>query len=106
MKNMIFRIFCITFLSTALLASSTVLAASGKSNPATYTCAELIEVDIDYIPQVVYWIDGYNWAGEEEVGVGVDWFAVPVETIVTECEKNPSQPAAKVIKKHSKKHNK
>jgi hypothetical protein len=99
MKDMIFRIFCIALLSTALLASSAALAGSGK-NPATYTCAELIEVDIEDIPQVVYWLDGFNWAGDPEYDADVVWTPVEIDTVVVECKKDPTKKARKVVKSH------
>ncbi len=48
---------CIALIAARLLVSGVALA--GK-NPATYSCAELLEVDVDYVPQVIYWLDGYN----------------------------------------------
>jgi len=91
-------------ISVALIAACLLVsgvAMAGKS-PATYTCAELLDVDVDYVPQVVYWLDGYNWAGDPMLEEDVEW--VPVETpgILVDCKKDPSQKAADVVKKHSK----
>ena len=55
----------IALTAACLFASGVALADKGK-NPATYTCAELIEVDIVDVPQVVYWLDGFNWAGDPQ----------------------------------------
>ena len=90
--------------SSALIAACLLVsgvALAGK-NPATYTCAELIEVDVDYVPQVIYWLDGYNWAGDPMLVEDVEWVPVETDTILIECKKDPSQKAADVVKKHSK----
>jgi hypothetical protein len=93
------RTISVALIAACLLVSGVALA--GK-NPATYTCAELIEVDVDYVPQVVYWLDGYNWAGDPVLDEDVEWVPVETDTIITECKKDPSQKAAAVVKKHSK----
>ena len=82
-----------------LFASGVALADKGK-NPATYTCAELIEVDIVDVPQVVYWLDGFNWAGDPQYDAAVEWTPVEIDTVYVECQKNPSKKARKVVKKH------
>ena len=91
----------IAVIAACLVASGAALADKGK-NPATYTCAELVEVDIEYVPQIVYWLDGFNWAGDAEYNAEVDWTPVEIDTVFVECEKNPSQKARKVVKKHGK----
>ena len=52
----------------------------------------------------MYWIDGYTASGEEVTVVGEEYFAVPVEEIVEVCEKDPSKPAAEVVKAQRQKH--
>ena len=89
----------IAVIAACLMVSGVALA--GK-NPATYTCAELIEVDVEYVPQVIYWLDGYNWAGDPVLDAEVEWVPVETETIIIECKKDPSQKAADVVKKHNK----
>ena len=64
------RTVSIILIAACLLVSGVALA--GK-NPATYTCAELLEVDIDYVPQGIYWLDGYNWAGDPVFDADVEW---------------------------------
>ena len=91
----------IALIAVCLLASGAALADKGK-NPATYTCAELVEVDIVDVPQMVYWLDGFNWAGDPEYDAEVDWTPVEIDTVIIECKKNPSQKARKVVKKHGK----
>ena len=89
----------IALTAACLVASGGALADKGK-NPATYTCAELIEVDIVEVPQVVYWLDGFNWAGDAEYDADVEWTPVEIDTVIVECKKNPSKKARKVVKKH------
>jgi hypothetical protein len=89
----------IALIAVCLLASGVALADKGK-NPATYTCAELVEVDIVDVPQIVYWLDGFNWAGDPEYDEAVAWTPVEIDTVYVECQKNPSQKARKVVKKH------
>jgi hypothetical protein len=89
----------ITLIAACLMASGAALAGKGK-NPATYTCAELIDVEIEYVPQMVYWLDGFNWAGDPEYDAEVEWTPVEIDTVIIECKKNPSQKARKVVKKH------
>jgi hypothetical protein len=89
----------IALIAACLVASGAALADGGK-NPATYTCAELIEVDIVEVPQVVYWLDGFNWAGDPEYDAAEVWTPVEIDTVYAECEKNPSKKARKVVKKH------
>lgn len=93
-------------LATAVTASCLLLAgialADAKKSPATYTCEELIAVDTELQPQVVYWLDGYTWAGDAVVDEDVEWVPVDVEDVIVECTKDPSQPAKAVVKKHSK----
>jgi hypothetical protein len=91
----------IALMATCLLASGVALADKGK-HPATYTCAELIEVDVEYVPETIYWRDGYNWAGDPVYDEEVDWVAVETDTIIIECKKDPSQKAVDVVKKHRK----
>jgi hypothetical protein len=91
----------IALIAACLVASGTALADKGK-NPATYTCAELIDVEIEYVPQMVYWLDGFNWAGDPEYDAEVVWTPVEIDTVIVECKKNPSQKARKVVKKHGK----
>ena len=96
----------IVFISTALAAACLLVsgvALADKKNPATYTCAELIEVDVEEVPQVVYWLDGYTWAGDPVYTEEVEWVAIETDTIIIECKKDPSQKAADVVKKHRKK---
>jgi hypothetical protein len=90
---------CIALVAACLLVSGVALA--GK-NPATYTCAELLEVDVDYVPQVVYWLDGYTWAGDPVYDEDVEWVPVETDTVIIDCKKDPSQKAAAVVKKHRK----
>jgi hypothetical protein len=61
----------IALIAASLLTSGAALAGKGK-NPATYICAELIEMDIEYVPQYVYWLDGFNCAGDPEYGAEVE----------------------------------
>ena len=89
----------IALIAACLLVSGVAMA--GK-NPATYTCSELLEVDVDYVPQVVYWLDGYNWAGDPMLEEDVEWVPVATDDILVDCKKDPSQKAADVVKKHSK----
>ena len=89
----------IALIAACLVASGAALADKGK-NPATYTCAELIDVEIEDVPQVVYWLDGFNWAGDPEYDSEVEWTPVEIDTVIVECKKNPSQKARKVVKKH------
>jgi hypothetical protein len=89
----------IALIAACLLAPGAALADKGK-NPATYTCAELIEVDVEYVPQTVYWLDGFNWAGDPVYDADVEWTPVEVDTIIIECKKDPSQKASEVVKKH------
>ena len=99
--------FAVAFATIAFLGSAVVSpvgADSDKKNPATYTCAELIELSVDYIPAAIYWIDGYTSSGEEVIVVGEEYFAVPVEEIVEVCEKDPSKTAAEVVKAQRQKH--
>ena len=91
----------ITLIAACLMASGAALAGKGK-NLATYTCAELVDVEIEYIPQMVYWLDGFNWAGDAEYDAEVDWTPVEIDTVIIECKKNPSQKARKVVKQHGK----
>ena len=65
-------------------------------------CAELIDAEIEYVPQLVYWLDGFNWAGDPEYDADVEWTPVEIDTVIIECKKDPSQKARKVVKKHCK----
>jgi hypothetical protein len=89
----------IALIAVCLLSSGVALAGKGK-NPATYTCAELVEVDYVDVPQMVYWLDGFNWAGDAEYDAGVVWTPVEIDTVMIECKKNPCKKARKVVKKH------
>jgi hypothetical protein len=91
----------IALIAACLLASGVALAEKGK-NPATYTCAELIEVDVEEVPQVIYWLDGYTWAGDPVYDADVEWVPVETDTIIVECKKDPTQKAADVVKQHRK----
>lgn len=91
----------IALIAACLLASGVAFAGKGK-NPATYTCAELIEADIEDVPQIVYWLDGFNWAGDPEFDADVEWVPVETDTIIIDCKKDPSQKATDVVKKNSK----
>jgi hypothetical protein len=88
-------------IAACLLASGVALADKGK-NPATYTCAELIEADVEYVPELVYWLDGFNWAGDPVYDAGVDWVPVEDDAVIIDCKKDPSQKAADVVKKQRK----
>jgi hypothetical protein len=89
----------IALIAACLVASGPALAGKGK-NPATYTCAELIEVEIVDVPQVVYWLDGFNWAGDPEYDAEVEWTPVEIDSVIVDCKKDPSKKARKVVKKH------
>jgi hypothetical protein len=91
----------IAVIAACLVASGAALADKGK-NPATYTCAELIDVEIVDVPQVVYWLDGFNWAGDPVYDADVEWTPVEIDTVIIECKKDPSQKAADVVKKNRK----
>jgi hypothetical protein len=82
-------------------------AGAAKKNPATYTCAELISLDVEYIPHAIYWIDGFHTAGGDMVEVSADYFDIPEAEkaeIIAACKKNPEKPAAEVIKQTRDKH--
>jgi hypothetical protein len=89
----------VAVIAVCLVASGVALADKGKS-PATYTCAELIDVETDEVPQIVYWLDGFNWAGDPEYDAAVAWTPVEIDTVIVECKKDPSQKAKDVVKKH------
>ena len=99
-KTMIVSV-SIALIAACILASGVALADKGK-HPATYTCAELIEVDAEYVPEYVYWLDGFNWAGDPVFDAEVEWVPVETDTIIIECKKDPSQKAADVVKKNRK----
>ncbi|WP_210528513.1 HdeA/HdeB family chaperone [Rubellimicrobium arenae] len=88
-------------------ADSTAQAGpSGEIRPVTITCQDIVDTDVQLVPQLVYWIDGYNIAYDAATGqtdvdpvvsVAENWLAVPVENIIRACEANPDSAAADVI---------
>jgi hypothetical protein len=96
-----------TLLAFAGPLSVTGAAGAAKKNPATYTCADLISLDVKYIPHTIYWIDGFHSAGGDLVEVSADYFAIPEDEkakIIAACQKNPQKAAAEVIKQTRDRH--
>ena len=74
--------------------------------PVSITCQDIIDTDVELVPQLVYWIDGYNIAhnaltGETDVDpvvtVAENWLAVPANDVITACEAEPERLASEVI---------
>lgn len=87
-------------------ADSTESGPSGEIRPLTITCQDIVDTDVQLVPQLVYWIDGYNIAYDAVTGqtdvdpvvsVAQNWLTVPVENIIRACEANPASTAAEVI---------
>ena len=79
---------------------------SGDIRPLTLTCQDIVDTDVQLVPQLVYWIDGYNIAynaatGQTDVDpvvtVAENWLAVPAHKVITACEATPERPASEVI---------
>jgi acid stress chaperone HdeA len=69
--------------------------------PETITCEEFLAMDKDVQPLVVYWIDGYENAGDAKAeGVVIHIFERPISTVVSECRKAPKDALAQKIKKN------
>ena len=76
------------------------------------TCQDIIDTDVELVPQLVYWIDGYNIAydartGETDldpvVAVAENWLAVPANDVITACEAEPERLASEVITEEKQK---
>lgn len=85
---------------------------SGEIRPLTITCRDIVDTDVELVPQLVYWIDGYNIAYDADTGqtdvdpvvtVAENWLAVPANKVITACEASPDRPAAEVIAEEKKK---
>ena len=69
--------------------------------PETITCEEFLAMDKDVQPLVVYWIDGYENAGDAKAeGVVIHIFERPINTVVSECKKAPKDAVSQKIKKN------
>lgn len=82
-------------------------ADQGQLRPLTLTCQELVDQDIALIPAMAHWIDGYSVAYTQKgqvsdvdpvVAVSRQWFAVPVDKIITVCKANPQMAASEAIR--------
>ena len=85
---------------------------SGEIRPVTITCQDIIDTDVELVPQLVYWIDGYNVAydartGEADVdpviAVAENWLTVPANDVITACEASPEKLASEVIAEEKQK---
>ena len=71
-----------------LVGLGSVAEAGKKVKPSQMTCEDFLAVDEQARPQVLYWIAGYNRAGQEEVDIDV--LSKPITAaVVEECRKDP-----------------
>ena len=58
-------------------------ANGGEIRPLSTTCQDIIDTDVELVPQLVYWIDGYNIAYDAQTG------EMDVDPVVTVAENEP-----------------
>ena len=96
-------IVCGLFLAGAL---NTGFAAQGtpQKSPQEYTCGELLVTDFEYVPEIVYWHDGWNAKTDTLTEtIGEDWEPVAVDDVWADCQKDPNQKVADVVAKQRQK---
>lgn len=85
---------------------------AGEIRPLTITCQDIVDTDVKLVPQLVYWIDGYNIAHDALTGqtdvdpvvaVKQNWLAVPAQNVISACEAEPTRAAADVITEQKQK---
>ncbi|MCB1747299.1 MAG: hypothetical protein H6977_07245 [Gammaproteobacteria bacterium] len=72
--------------------------STSTKSPKDYTCEDLLVTDMEYVPEVVYWHDGWNAKDEvlSEV-IDEDWMPVEVDQVWSECQKDPSKKVGDVV---------
>ena len=87
-------------------------ANGGEIRPLSITCQDIIDTDVELVPQLVYWIDGYNIAYDAQTGemdvdpvvtVAENWLTVPATDVITACEANPEMLASDAIAEEKQK---
>lgn len=87
-------------------------ANGGEIRPLSITCQDIIDTDVELVPQLVYWIDGYNIAYDAQTGetdvdpvvtVAENWLAVPANDVITACVANPEMLASDAIAEEKQK---
>ena len=83
---------------------------TSTKHPRDYTCEDLLVTDMEYVPEVVYWHDGWNTKDQvlTEV-IDEDWMPVAVDEVWSECQKDPKQKVGDVVaaqraRQHAGKH--
>ena len=94
------KITLIAFGALASVSFTTFAHAGTPMDPAETTCQELVGTEVEFLPQIIYWIDGFNSHGDARATVDTEWFGIPVDKIVDTCKQTPDAKAADVIKKH------
>lgn len=93
--------FIIPLVFGTLLAGGAAAAehpAAPTKAPRDYTCQDLLVTDMAYVPEIVYWHDGWN--AKQDVLTEVideDWTPVAVDQVWSECEKNPGKTVGEVV---------
>ena len=87
-------------------------AEKGDIRPVSITCQDIIDTDVELVPQLVYWIDGYNIAYDARTGeadidpvvtVAENWLTVPANEVIAACEAEPERLASEVITEQKQK---
>ena len=95
-----------TAIALALLASLgvTSTAMAKPISPEKLTCKEYLATKTEHLPELTYWLDGFDSRGHAVVSVDEEWFAVPITDVVSECKKMPDALAMDILRNHHGKH--
>ncbi|MGE0487150.1 MAG: HdeA/HdeB family chaperone [Gammaproteobacteria bacterium] len=72
--------------------------AASTGHPRDLTCKDLLVTDMEYVPEVVYWHDGWNARdGVMTEVIDEDWLPVEVDQVWSECQKDPTRKVGDVV---------
>jgi len=86
-------------------ANATSNQSTPKKSPQNYTCEDLLTTDFEYVPEIVYWHDGWNEKQKDlKETIVEDWYPIAVDEVWTECSKAPHKKVAEVVHHQRAKH--
>ncbi|WP_130904898.1 MULTISPECIES: acid-activated periplasmic chaperone HdeA [unclassified Pseudomonas] len=89
------------FIATlAILVSSSVLAAKAPKTPVDkWTCSDFLEMDEEYQPSAVFFVEGFTKSGTPvDAVMDVDGTLTQTPRVVDACTENPQASFVNTIK--------
>lgn len=94
MRNLLVRALMLGLIAI----SAPALAASSETDMAKVTCAEAAKEGPEVLVLMMFWIDGYLSAEEDDTVMTNAWLEELGKAVETGCAQHPDKPLLDVVK--------